>query len=211
MLLLGFSRLSRPDDTGRGPKVSGPRAVGEAVHSGVSRCCGLNDTGRASGCGRCLTNDVLSFDNGPRSGSFVNAVSGLKADVGLSGLVHLSRRSESLSSLGPSWGISTSCGAGSCLGGSSTGTTSGVGSSLTCTTTGASSSFGCFGCSSAWEVFCCSYIGRSSHRVVTDFSRCRLFNASSEPAMKSSMRWALAGSLLIGRGCLSRGCTSSWE
>lgn len=100
---------------------------------------------------------------------------------------------------------------------------------LTCTISGSGSSFSwlsrsstlnsfCFFatshalcCSSISNAICCSYMGRSSHRVVSDFSRWRPLNASSEPAIISSMRCALAGSLLIGLGCLRRGCTSSCE
>jgi hypothetical protein len=198
MLLLGLSGLSRDDDIGRWPGVLGLIVDGEAIHSGDSRCCGLYDTGRVSGSGRRLTKDVSSLVFGVLSGSFLNVASGLKDEVGRSGFVHLSNRSESLSSFGSS---SMTSGFSSTIGGFSSS------ASLFC-------SFVTSGCwslsSSTSETSKCSYIGRSSHRVVTDFSRCKFRKASSESAIKPSMCCAFAESLLIGRGCLKSGCTSSW-
>lgn len=158
-----------------------------------------------SGCGRRLITSVSRCVVGSGSGNFLNVASGLKDDAGRSGLVHLSNKSESLSSSGFSWGICRLWAVGCWLGCS-------LGSSFTSsfTTTGIGSSLGCSFSSSTVGAVSCWYIGRSSHRVVTDLSRCRPFKASSLSAINPSMRCATAESLLIGRGCLRRGCTSSW-
>lgn len=168
--------------------------AGEAIHSGDNRCCALYDVGRVSGSGRRLIGDVLTFVLGSVSGSLLNVSSGLKEEAGRFGFVHLSSRSESLSSFGfSSIGLSSI-------------TTFSTTASVFCSCiTARDSSFS----SSTSEISKCSYIGRSNHRVVTDFSRCKFLRASSESAIKPSMRCAFAESLLIGRGCLRSGCTSS--
>jgi len=142
----------------------------------------LYDIGRVSGKGLFFIEDASMFVFGSGMSLF-NVSSGLKDDVGLFGFVHLSKRSDSFSSSDFSLEASSFITTGSFFISSFT--------------------------SSTPDTLESSYIGRSSHRVVTDFSRWILLNASSESAIKLSMRCAVAGSLLIGRGCLNNGCTSS--